>query len=146
MTEPAVALELAHEVLARGELLTVRSVGWSMGSTIPAGARVQLRRPGRSPVATGDIIVYGVDDRLVGHRVVSRWRHRGTAWVLPQGDALRMPDAPVREDRVLARVTGLVTAQGEIVIPPGSPFSRVMAALVALAWRIRQWLNPAGMP
>lgn len=140
--EAGLALELVREVLERGDPLIVHSRGWSMGRTVPAGTRVHLHRPQRGSIATGDIIVYEVDRRLVGHRVVEQWRCGKAAWFLTRGDGHRLPDPPLREDRVLARVVGLETEEGKPFAAECGPGAGLLVRAVALAWRLCQWMRP----
>jgi len=112
-----------------------------MGRAIPPEARVRLQSAPPETLRKGDVAVYARGGRLVGHRVVTRWRTGGARWFLVKGDALRFPDRPIREDRVIARVVSVETA-GRVAGPV--PRSRNTGLLVwgfVLAWRVRQWLG-----
>jgi len=140
--EPGLTIELAREVIDRGDPLTVRSRGWSMGNTIPAGTRVHLQKPTPGSIARGDIVVYESGGRLVGHRVVEKWRAAETIWFLTRGDGREMPDSPLNEGQILARVTGLETEDGRLLPAAQVAPCRLLTRGLALAWRIRQRIIP----
>jgi hypothetical protein len=78
--------------------------GVSMGAVIPDGARIRIRSVSAIP-PTGTVVAFHAGGRTVVHRI--RWQRRAgraRAWLVTQGDAMRLPDAPVPVDAVIGRV------------------------------------------
>jgi len=100
----------AAATLLRGALTESRVAGGSMGTSVPDGAVIQIAMAAE-PMKRGDVVAFLAADKTLVHRV--RWRgHMPSArnWLLTQGDALVLPDAPVKGDAVLGRVEAVLTA------------------------------------
>jgi hypothetical protein len=105
--------------------------GASMGSALPADARVLVVRRPAPAIGPGALVVYEQDGWIVCHRVL--WRHRfaGAPVFLVKGDARHRFDAWVPESRVIGEVVAVEHAGGRIDLT--APRQRVRA-LAAAAW------------
>jgi hypothetical protein len=84
-----------------GREVVARFTGSSMEPTIPSGAEVRLRCG--VEVGMGDVAAFLRDGHLIVHRVVGGSREAG--WILTCGDALLLPDPPIRDfDTILGQV------------------------------------------
>ncbi len=91
---------------AESELESVLT-GLSMTPAIPSGASIRIRCAGLDACGVGDIVAMQDNGTLRVHRVVYRGRGRAAArYLVTRGDALWLPDPPVR----IADLLGLVTA------------------------------------
>jgi hypothetical protein len=97
--------------------------GVSMGSVIPDGARIRI--DSADMLLTGTVVAFHAAGRTVVHRI--RWQRRAgraRGWLITQGDAMRLPDVPVRLDAVIGRVTALRCDDGTwrpLAAPPRAP-------------------------
>lgn len=131
--------------------LTARFSGTSMHPTIPTGFEVRVACGG--PVQAGDVVVCQEGRRILVHRAVAVLR---SGWILTRGDATAVPDLPVSTSSVLGRITGLVTAEGDLAVPeaPDTAVRRwtllACRSLLAVAppagrllvralWTLRKW-------
>jgi hypothetical protein len=104
--------------------------GSSMEPSLPAQSEVVLRCG--APPTVGDIVAFVADGRIVLHRVEAVSRGEGA--LLTRGDALWLPDAPVRDpDAILGVVTAV--RRGDRLAPP-PPAPRRAARRLAL-WPFR---------
>src|SRR5271154_6433672 len=97
-TATAVKCELAGEVLRKFGSLQVPAIGWSMLPTVRPGDTLVVERIAPDQVRAGDVVVTGRGGTLVGHRVVSLPGGLADRRWITQGDALALPDQPVREN------------------------------------------------
>jgi len=99
-------LELATEILGRGERLRFRAFGFSMTPFICDGDLIEVEPIALDQVATGDILLLrDSQGGLLVHRVICR--HLKRPWLLTKGDALSGPDKPAQADQILGRVAAL---------------------------------------
>ena len=122
----AVKCELAAEVLRSYGTLRLQVTGCSMFPAVRPGDVLVVNRAAGSGVAKGDIVLFVRDRRLFAHRVVASDRSEGSC-LLTRGDAMPMPDAPVREHELLGKVCSIV--RGEAYIQP-SKTSRMVERLI----------------
>jgi len=85
--EAEAAVELAWELLARGQTVRYRARGRSMWPGILDGDRLTLAPMG-GPVKAGDVVFLPTDDFGLAHRVVTRIGR----WCCLKGDARIRPD------------------------------------------------------
>lgn len=78
--------------------------GVSMGEVIPHGAFIRIAADPEA-CRVGEVVAFFAGGRSVVHRV--RWMRRG--WVITQGDAMLLPDAPVPREALLGRVIAVRT-------------------------------------
>ena len=81
-------------------------------------------------VSEGDIVLFGRDQRLFAHRVVTKSNGRDSK-ILTQGDAMPQPDPPVSDRDLLGKVS-FILRNGKC-IEPGKTLrfsERAVAALV----------------
>lgn len=115
-TAAAVKCELAGEVLRAFGSSRFPAVGWSMLPAVWPGDTLVVERIS-DQVCVGDIVVVARDGRLCGHRVVAtEGDPRNPHWIT-QGDALPVPDRPVRRSDLLGRVAYLIRAGGRVAVP-----------------------------
>jgi hypothetical protein len=110
--------DLAHEVLRSFGDLRFAATGWSMLPSIFPGETLIVERVGGEQVCIGDVVLTGRDGGLRAHRVVSIIGNGdGRQWVT-RGDALSVPDPPVKHAELLGRVVYLIRGGKCIPIPP----------------------------
>jgi len=108
--------------------------GGSMGSSLPAGARIRIVRNQTGRYAPGAIVAFLAGDALIAHRVVSNVvDRRGRTGVVTKGDAALICDPPIQSEIVIGEVRS-VQLQGEWAAPaPGSPRKRPSSLVSELA-------------
>ena len=136
-TAAAVKCDLASEVLRSFGTLRFAATGWSMLPTIWPGDTLVVERINLDQVQVGEVVLVGRDSRLCAHRLVSKAEgsrnsqelaprftaphfitpHFVTPYFVTQGDAMSAPDRPVSESELLGRVTSVIRAGKEIVLP-----------------------------
>jgi hypothetical protein len=89
--------------------------GSSMEPSLPAQSEVVLRCG--APPAVGDIVAFVADGRIVLHRVEAV----SPGALLTRGDALWLPDAPVRDPDAILGVVAAVRQGDCLALPPPSP-------------------------
>jgi signal peptidase I len=126
----AVKCDLAGEVLRAFGSGRFPAVGWSMLPAVwPGDTLVVERTPEEARV--GDIVVVGRDGKLCGHRVVSIGGEPGNPQWITQGDALPVPDRPVRRSELLGRVAYVIRAGERVAVPAKlSVVERLIAGIV----------------
>jgi signal peptidase I len=120
----AAKCELACEVLRSFGGLRFSATGWSMLPAIFPGDTLVVERVSGDQVKVGQVVLVGRDGRLCAHRVVSREivskeedsgnPHR--RWIT-QGDAMPIPDPPVKENELLGRVNYVIRAGRCVAVP-----------------------------
>jgi hypothetical protein len=100
-----------------GRELKARFGGSSMRPTLAPDSEVVVRCG--APAAVGDIVAYLADGRLVLHRVEAVSARDGT--LLTRGDALWLPDLPVRDPETVLGVVSGVGSGGGFAPPPPAP-------------------------
>ena len=94
-----------------------------------------------APFATGDVIIYVREERVVVHRVI---RQTGEA-VWTRGDANLLPDPPISRAQILGRVSAIRTGEGwrEVASAKATFMSRLLSRIppvvISLLWQAR-WL------
>ena len=146
------ASDREHVVLDAGLLTTVAQVWRQQGrvletsfggtSMLPAITPLNVVRfHCGAPFATGDVIIYVREERVVVHRVV---RESGDL-VWTRGDANLLPDPPVSRAQILGRVSAIRTADGwrEIASAKANVMSRLLSRMpsvvISLLWQAR-WM------
>jgi Peptidase S24-like len=136
----ALKCELAGEVLRSFGRLRLQVTGWSMLPTIWPGDTLVIDRIPSEAVFAGDIVLFGRDQRLFAHRVVTMGfvsravagkSRPQDAGILTRGDAMRAVDRPVSESDLLGRIS-FILRNGKRVKPSRRPrFSeRALAAVL----------------
>ena len=96
--------------LARLRALTRRNAavihsdlrGTSMGSAIPDGARIRIRRNSEATWRRGQVIAFLAGSRIMTHRIVYEGRRSGARnFVVTQGDGNWLCDPPVNRSTIL---------------------------------------------
>jgi signal peptidase I len=131
-------LELAAELLDRGERLSLRVHGSSMLPSLFPGDLLTFRRCAPSEIVVGDIVLFLREDRCFVHRVAERMAVGGDSRLRTRGDALAACDPPVGENEVLGRLAR-VERRGRRLPPPRlGPVRSLLASLVRYApWAAR---------
>ena len=123
--------ELASEVLCLSGHLRLQVNGWSMLPSVQPGDTLMIERANLSEVSTGDIVLFGRDQRLFAHRVVAKRSRAANAVIITRGDAMPHSDLPVIDTQLLGRVSYIVR-NGRLIRPAKSLLlsERVEAAIV----------------
>jgi hypothetical protein len=126
----AVKCDLAGEGLRSFGTLRFAATGWSMLPTIFPGDILMVERIDEDQVNLGDVILASRDGWFCAHRVVAKSEDCGPSW-LTQGDAMAIPDRPVKPSEVLGRVA-YVTRRGKRIALPAklSVIESLIASLV----------------
>ncbi len=110
-------LELAAELLQRGERMSLRVRGSSMLPSLFPGDVLTFRRCAPEEIVVGDIVVFLREGRCFVHRVAERMMGGASARLRTRGDALSSCDAPVVETEILGRLAS-VERKGRRLPPP----------------------------
>jgi signal peptidase len=129
-SENRARLELAAEVMERGERLSLRVNGSSMLPSLFPGDLLTFRRCAPSEIVVGDIVLFLREGRCFVHRVAERMAVGGASRLRTRGDALPACDPPLGEAEVLGRLS-LVERKGRRLPPPQlGPVRSLLAGLV----------------
>jgi hypothetical protein len=104
--------------------------GVSMTPTIAPGTRVRLRRADGHILRSGDVVAFEYNGRLLAHRIVHIGRTLPSSrYLLTRGDAMLLPDIPVRLDCVIGMVTAQQIAGNWVALGParGGSFRQVIS-------------------
>ncbi len=97
---------LFEDILGRGASLRVRVTGRSMNPFLHGGEIVTIRKVPRNSLKRGDLIFFrNHEGRPVVHRIVRRGENDTEGITFQtKGDALVIPDEPVRDREILGKV------------------------------------------
>ena len=121
----------------RGELVA-RFRGTSMEPTVPDGAELLLRH--REQPAPGEIAAFVSQGRVVLHRVEEVSARHGS--LLTRGDALWLPDPPLRDLQAVVGVVAGVRDGNGFAAPRAAP-GGVLRRAVLLPFRAAHRASPA---
>jgi len=125
-----IQLELAADLLQRGERMSLRVRGSSMLPSLFPGDLLTFRRCAPGEIVVGDIVLFMREGRCFIHRVAERLAVGGDSRIRTRGDALPACDAPVGETEVLGRLS-VVERKGWRLPPPRlGPVRTLVAGLV----------------
>lgn len=115
MDVSAVVAQALRELAAESPV-RLRISGNCMAPLLESGAMIQVVR--QSFYWPGDpVVVYAVDGRLLGHRLLGFYpRSQRLKW-LTQADNARWPDAAVPMDRIIGRICGGQCAPALVRVP-----------------------------
>lgn len=138
LAETRAHLELAAELLQRGERMSLRVRGSSMLPSLFPGDVLTFRRCAPAEIVVGDIVLFMREGRCFVHRVSERMAGGASARLRTRGDALSSCDAPLVETEVLGRLAA-VERKGRRLPPPRlGPVRSLIAGLVRHApWAAR---------
>src|SRR5271154_6848927 len=123
-------LELAADLLDRGERMSLRVRGSSMLPSLFPGDLLTFRRCAPAELVVGDIVIFLREGRCFVHRVAERMTVGGDFRIRTRGDALPSCDPPVGETEVLGRLS-LVERKGWRLQPPRlGPVRSLLAGVV----------------
>jgi signal peptidase len=123
-------LELAADLLERGERLSLRVRGSSMLPSLFPGDVLTFRRCAPAEIVVGDIVLFLREGRCFVHRVAERMAVDGDSRLRTRGDALSACDPPVGETEVLGRLS-VIERKGRRLPPPRlGPVRSLLAGLV----------------
>ena len=124
--------------LARLRALTRRNAavihsdlrGTSMGSAIPDGARIRIRRNSEATWRRGQVIAFLAGSRIMAHRIVYEGRRSGARnFVVTQGDGNWLCDPPVNRSTILGEVEAFSTGgEWRRIASPRMPLHRRIIA------------------
>jgi len=139
--ETRARLELAAEILQRGERMSLRVQGSSMLPSLYPGDLLTFRRCAPEEIVVGDIVLFVREGRCFVHRVAERMAGGTTSRLRTRGDALPAFDAPLVETEILGRLA-TVERKGRRLPPPRlGPVRSLVAELVRRSeWAARALL------
>jgi len=142
---------LFADILEQGFDLRLQVTGRSMGPFIQSGDTVILREIPPGSLCNGDIIYYiNNAGSAVLHRLISiEIKADGELTFITRGDALRKPDVPITEDRVMAKaitVEKVMPLIGPIRLDMDSIFCKLLNAMHILYRQARQKFIKRAVP
>ena len=115
MDVSAVVAQALRELAAESPV-RLRISGNCMAPLLESGAMIQVVR--QSFYWPGDpVVVYAVDGRLLGHRLLGFYPRSWRLKWLTQADNARWPDAAVPMDRIIGRICGGQCAPALVRVP-----------------------------
>lgn len=109
-------IEMAKDILSRGDTLRCRASGSSMYPFIRDGDLITVEPVAASQIRYADIIFFQSDEgRVVVHRVVKIKRGEGTTCMVTRGDTMRRTDGCLDGRSLLGRITTI--EKGGRVLP-----------------------------
>jgi SOS-response transcriptional repressor LexA len=131
--ETRARLELAAELLQRGERMSLRVRGSSMLPSLFPGDLLTFRRCAPEEIVVGDIVLFLREGRCFVHRVAERMATGASSRLRTRGDALPSSDAPLAESEILGRLA-TVERKGRRLPPPRlGPVRSLVAGLVRIS-------------
>ncbi|HEV2398386.1 MAG TPA: S24/S26 family peptidase [Candidatus Sulfotelmatobacter sp.] len=126
-----IGCDLAAEVLRTNGNLRLGVTGWSMFPAVWPGDTICVERAAINEICEGAVVLFSRDQRLFAHRVVKTATDPQGSYIVTRGDAMRDPDAPVFENELLGRVTGILR-NGNYMDAAKSPrlFARAVSTLI----------------
>ena len=117
----AESLPLFKDILALGADLRVRVTGRSMVPFLHGGEVLIIRKVPCSSLKRGDVIFFRNQEGFpVVHRIVRRENYDNQAVTFQtKGDALNIPDEPVRDTEVLGKVCAVENGPGCLNLDTG---------------------------
>jgi signal peptidase I len=112
----ATKCELAAEVLRSSGTLRLQVSGWSMLPSIWPGDTLLVEHLKSPSLETGDVVLFGRDQRLFAHRVIGRTKHTGTRGILTRGDSMSVSDPTVHPSELLGRIV-MILRNGRSILP-----------------------------
>lgn len=106
--------ELLIEALRARGCARLRVRGSSMRPWLRGGEVVELQSITPAEARPGDVVAFARGGGLFVHRVIGKRHGEHGTLLITKGDAFAEPDAPVREDELLARVACVVRAGGAV--------------------------------
>lgn len=133
-------LEISKEILRKGSLLRIPTVGSSMYPVSRSGDIITIRPTRAADVSIGDVIVYNAGRRMVAHRLVSKRKENNQVVLICQGDTFMRPDPPIRPEQVLGKVVA-VSRNGQ-TIRLDTLKNRFIGFFLIKTSPLRPWLYP----
>jgi signal peptidase I len=125
----AVYVQLLRGWITAGESAWLPLRGESMAPFLHSGSRLLVSRVTVCHIASGDLLVYEAEGRLICHRVLCRRTREGRHVFLTKGDGWRTNESWIRADQVLGRVTRVERNEG--MLPLDTPIRRLCATGIA---------------
>jgi hypothetical protein len=102
--DPERILALAASLRAPNRVVESTVKGMSMGSGLPPGSRIRIDMSHHQRFEIGAVVAFVGGNQVIVHRVV----HNGRDHLLTRGDAILVPDSPVKRNQVLGPVTAVI--------------------------------------
>ncbi len=128
--EHGTRLELAAELLQRGQRVSLRVQGSSMLPSLFPGDVLTIRHCDPREIVAGDIVFFRREGRCYAHRVAERMSNGAACRLRTRGDALTSCDPPVSESEVLGRVTQIERKGRRLPPPRLGPVRSLLAEVV----------------
>lgn len=138
-TFPILDVVSADDFLHTGHLFSFTAASWSMFPTILKGDVLTIEATDR--IRAGDVVVFAFMGALVCHRVKSVG---ADGKIHTQGDAANRPDAPIRWQDILGKVTGIIRGRDHLAPAPvlhPSPVGRIWMQVDFFRMHIRERLQ-----
>ena len=131
-------IEMAKDILSRGDTLRCRASGSSMYPFIRDGDLITVEPVAASQIRYADIIFFQSDEgRVVVHRVVKIRRGEGTTCMVTRGDTMRRTDGCLDGRSLLGRITTI--EKGGRVLPVARGAWRMASVLYTAALPFSKW-------
>ncbi len=149
-TRDRIKHNLATEVLRAAGGVQLAAFGYSMLPTLWPGDLLQVQAASFAQVEAGEVVLFAREGRFFVHRVLQRMDGDAQQFLITRGDALPAPDAFVKPDEVLGRVTTVRRKDRDIPVPGCTVARRGLGLLLTASVRLRSlalrwqaWHSPA---
>ncbi len=113
-------VELAADILSKGDMLRFRAHGGSMYPFIKNGDIIKVKPMEASAIRVGDVIFYrSVRGRLFAHRVIKVDAQHGRVALVTKGDSVSSADPLVHPKQVLGQVVAIRRGERTIKLDRG---------------------------
>jgi hypothetical protein len=122
-----------------GKVIESQVIGNSMGSSLPSGSRIRIRRLAMEDYSAGQVVAFVAGGKLYGHRIVYRSSHG----FLTRGDNHAWCDLPVHASSILGVIEEIVVDEKNTPIPnesviPRARFEILLRACIKVDIRLAQ--------
>jgi signal peptidase I len=96
--------ELFCELLQRGETLTLKALGSSMGYIIKEGDLITVKQANAKELQRGDIILCMLKNNLLCHRIIELYKKDKQLFVITKGDVLLQAERPFPASKIVGKI------------------------------------------
>ena len=122
--------ELFLEVFKSTGQAKLAVTGTSMLPAIRPGDMLEVQRQSMEAILPGDVVLFTRHGGFAAHRVAEKAGEPDRPLLITRGDALHAPDAPVRPEELLGRVTAILRG-GRRLAPRLTRWARVASWFLA---------------
>jgi signal peptidase I len=99
-----ISRELFCELLQRGETLTFKALGSSMGYIIREADLITVKQVNAKELQRGDIILCGLKNNLLCHRIIKLYKKDNQLFVITKGDVLLQAEQSFPASKILGKI------------------------------------------